>query len=89
MTASLQLVERALDYQGLDPIPDERMGHIAAKCPLCRDRTALEYYPLTVTARGARVECLNGCDSRRIREAIPGLNVTAPESVPRAATKVA
>lgn len=34
MTASLQLVERALDYQGLDPIPDEKMGTLrrSARC---------------------------------------------------------
>ncbi|HEX2103307.1 MAG TPA: hypothetical protein VHF51_06620 [Solirubrobacteraceae bacterium] len=74
MTASLQLLERAVDYQGLDPIPDEKMGHVPAKCPLCRHRTPDVMSPLTVTAGAARVECLNGRDTQRVREAIPALH---------------
>src|SRR4051794_16788893 len=74
MTAALCLVERALDYQGLDPMIDEPMGVVVAKCPLCRDRTP-DWCPLTVTAGAGRVDCQNGCDERRIRDAVPGLAV--------------
>lgn len=82
MTANLRPVERALALLNLDPIPDPKMGHVAAKCPVCRHRTADEFYPLTVTERFERVECLNGCDGALIRAAIPGLDDKVPGATP-------
>ncbi len=83
-------VADALDSAGLEPLVDPTSRAIASKCPLCLPRTDPDYYPLTV-ALGldgtVRIACLNRCEERAVRAALPPAVVNGASAIARLRTR--
>lgn len=78
---NLSSLAAVFDQAGLECLHDRSMDVLAAKCPVCLDRTAPTQLPLEVATNGKvpRFRCLNGCDDAAIRIALPALDPQKPK----------